>query len=743
MSSHGYAGVVVDMPGPVGDRVFYYGISSHTRGSVRPGDQVQVPFQNRWVTAYVVEVRQDVELSRVKEIKQVVMPRLLDEQLLRLSSWMALRYNCTLMDALRCFLPPGYPRGVQRKTRSWVILSSIGKEAGEQSEALSDNAPKQKAIWEYLISRGGEALLAEVLRDCDCSRAPVEGLQARGLARLEPRPSKPFIPDDVSHFLYSEPQFLTPHQKVVLEALYGGLNQGAGTYLLHGVAASGKTEVYLQLTANILARGKSVLALVPEIALTAQHEARFRQRFGTQVFLWHSRLSEGERQHIWWLLREGKPLVIIGARSAVFLPAPNLGAIILDEEHESAYKQDENPRYHAGEVARHRARLQDAVAILGSATPAVATYARARWGEYQLLRLPLRATGKASRISVVDMRQELTPGNWSLISRDLARALEEVSAKGQQALLFLNRRGFATFVLCRSCGCVLECPHCDVSLTYHRSNQQLRCHYCQHGEVVPANCPRCGSSSIRHFGAGTQRVQTELQQRFPHLASLILDTDAVTRQGRMGEILASFARGQAQVLIGTQMVAKGLDLPGIGLAGIIDADTALNLPDYQGPERTYQLLSQVAGRAGRGRKPGRVVVQSYNPGHYSIQAALAGDYLAFWRQEMELRRRHGYPPWGELLALLVSGPREDAVGFWARSLAERLDREIAGEVQVYPAGPAVISRLRGRYRYQVFVKGKRLHQLGEYWRTLRRETEPLMRRDQVGLVFDFHPMLPG
>jgi primosomal protein N' (replication factor Y) len=484
--------------------------------------------------------------------------------------------------------------------------------------------------------------------------------------------------------------------------------------LLHGVTASGKTEIYLRAVERVLERGRGSMVLVPEISLTPQMTGVFKERFGSQVAILHSRLTGSERRREWNRLQSGEASIVIGARSAVFAPICSLGLIVLDEEHEVSYKQDSTPRYHCREVAQKRAEIEGALLLLGSATPSVESYRRAETGEYCLLHLSQRVESRPlPQISLVDMREEIREGNRSIFSRPLQNRLLDTWKKGEQAILFLNRRGFATFVSCRRCGHVMRCSLCDVALTYHQSDSRLRCHYCDQKRRLPPACPDCGSSLLRQFGLGTQRVEEEARKLLPDAHIVRADFDTLNL--RTGEnCLEQFERGEAEILIGTQMIAKGLDFPMVTLVGVITADISLNQPDFRSGERTFQLLTQVAGRAGRGESPGEVIIQTYAPEHYSLLTAQGHDYPGFYRAEIQYRHKLDYPPYREMIRVVLSGPDESMVRTGSELLAryleaaisqDRVDTGKAAETVLLGPAPAPLARIRGQHRWQMVLKG--------------------------------------
>ncbi len=550
------------------------------------------------------------------------------------------------------------------------------------------------------------------------------GLLEEGRVQVKRDPLDGFDVDEV------ERPVLTDEQRTCVDRIIEGMDaRGDRTvFLLHGVTGSGKTEVYLRALEHAIGQGRQGILLVPDIALTPQMVDTVRARFGSRVAILHSALSQGERFDEWSKARDGSVDVVVGARSAVFAPLSNLGIVILDEEHDASYKQDEAPRYHAREIAMKRAELSGAVVILGSATPSIESYYRSEEKEFTRLSLPKRIDDKKMpTVNVVDMRAELKSGNRSVLSRELQVALDERLKAGEQSILFMNRRGFSTFVLCRECGYVVTCPNCDVSMVYHSSTKQMSCHYCDHVEEVPNKCPKCSGTSIRYFGAGTERIEEEVARLFPEARVRRMDLDTTRKKGSHREILNSFRSGEFDVLVGTQMIAKGLDIPNITLVGVVAADTALNLPDFRAAERTFQLISQVAGRSGRGTKEGLVIVQTYNPEHYSITYARDHDYRGFYDREITLRRERGYPPMCSIARILLSSEGLEGLAKVAGRLADVLrlqgkraeiedsegfeDMETLicgmpkdGEVEVVGPQPAPIPRIAGRHRWHIILK---------------------------------------
>lgn len=502
---------------------------------------------------------------------------------------------------------------------------------------------------------------------------------------------------------------LTPEQRRAIEEIIAGLKSSSfQRFLLHGVTGSGKTEVYLRSAAYAVSMGRQVLYLIPEIALTPQAEAWFRSVLGDQVAIWHSRQGQCEKYHIYEGIRSGKIKVLIGPRSAVFAPFRKLGLVIIDEEHDSSYKNQEQPYYHAREVAYQRARYHQAVLLLGSATPSVESFSYALKGRLRMLTIKQRPPGRSlPRVTLVDMRCERRREGTSLLSSYLCEQIAQRLKRKEQIILFLNRRGYAPLVFCSKCGHVLKCQHCSISLVYHRSSQSLQCHYCNHKARLPERCPNCKEEkNFSMLGAGIQRVEQELQDLYPNARVQRFDLDTTRRKGAFRRILDEFARGEIDILLGTQMVAKGHDFPGVTLVGVLSADLTLNLPDFRAAERTYQLLAQVAGRAGRGQLPGEVVVQTYFPEHYSIIAACRNDYVMFFKEETNWRRFLGYPPFAELIRLRLTGECGEEVASLAADLANDLRKIFKDEkLDVLGPAPAPVHRIKDRFRWQILLKG--------------------------------------
>ncbi|MBO8171100.1 MAG: primosomal protein N' [Bacillaceae bacterium] len=631
---------------------------------------------------------------------------------------------------------------VTRKTVSVVTLLLEENQLPAVIDELPAQAVKQKEILRYFLHRPGmgSVRLKELLAEVGTIRQTVNRLVEKGFLKIEEVQSYRNPYEGIRYERQKPPQ-LTAEQKQVIHQILPAVDQGRfHPYLLHGVTGSGKTEIYLRVIERVLELGKQAIVLVPEISLTPQMVERFKGRFGEDVAVLHSRLSGGERFDEWRRIKEGKARVAIGARSAVFAPFENLGLIIIDEEHESSYKQEENPRYHARDIAMYRGKYHQAVVLLGSATPSLEAYHRAREGKITLLTLKERIGNRPMpEVQLVDMREELRNGNRSMFSRVLTEKIEDRLDRGEQMVLFLNRRGFSTFVMCRSCGHVMECPHCDISLTYHRKNRAMRCHYCGYAEKEPDQCPCCSSRHIRYFGTGTQRVEEELSRHFPGIRVIRMDVDTTSRKGAHEALLSRFKEGKGDVLLGTQMIAKGLDFERVSLVGVIAADTVLHLPDFRSSEKTFQLLTQVGGRAGRHQIKGEVVIQTYTPEHYSIQFARGHDYTGFYQKEIGERMRNQYPPFSRLILFTFIHEHEQTVVKTADQFARRLGSALPKTVAILGPVPSPIARIKNRYRYQCVLKYGSEQGIPDQAGQLVREFEQDRSHGDVQIVVDVDP----
>ena len=617
-------------------------------------------------------------------------------------------------------LEPGKAR-IEPRTLPYIELIADAEEIDAARARLRrSRAYKQAELLEFLTGQTQPISAGEARKRLGCSAATIKALESRHLVSVRQIRVRR---DPLSHLRVpaSVPPVLTPYQQAAWESIRDIIVNrvdrvdGSSVVLLFGVTGSGKTEIYLRALAEVIARGRRGICLIPEIALTQQTVERFAGRFPGRVAVLHSGLPLGEQFDEWQWIAEGNSDVVIGPRSALFAPLPDLGLIIIDEEHEWTYKQeDKSPRYHARDVAIKLAQLTDATVILGSATPDVGSFHKATQGEYHLVELRQRITPRGysslPEVSVVDLKEELKAGNTSLLSRSLLAAMKRALEEGEQAILFLNRRGTATFVRCRNCGFVFRCPRCSIALTYHSAEKRLICHRCRYSVTVSPVCPRCSRGNLRLLGIGTQRVEQEIGHFFPEARILRWDKDVITSRHAHEELLKNFRDRRADVLVGTQMIAKGLDLPQVTLAGVINADTGLNFPDFRSGERIFQLLCQVAGRAGRGTKAGKVIIQTYSPDNYTIEAAAKHDYRGFYGQEIEYRRRYNYPPFSQLARLVYSHTNEES----CRRETERVHRLVLAEktrkgmvdFDIIGPVPTFAFRVRGKYRWQMFLRGR-------------------------------------
>ncbi len=596
------------------------------------------------------------------------------------------------------------PRVKPLTQQAWQLAEAAAT-IEQEINNIRRRAPKQAAILLSLLAAGGE-LNSQQLKAGGLSRSSIASLINKGLISQIERPVLRQAYSTEAPPSYAPP--LLPAQQAVADSIYNGLKAGRFTpILLHGITGSGKTEVYLNAIAKTLKLGRQALVLAPEISLTAQLWQRFYARFGSQVAVLHSQLSAGERLDEWYRLKRGEAKIAIGTRSAVFAPLDNVGLIVMDEEHDNSYKQENSPRYHAREVALKRGQLEQAVVILGSATPSLESFYRTKTKKHQLACLPQRIENRPlPEVEIVDMRGQARDES---LSPKLLQAIKRRLALRQQSLLFLNRRGYTPFILCRKCGQKVDCPKCSVSLTYHL-NGRARCHYCGYSIAPPRICSCCKGGELQYFGLGTQRLESRLKAWFPEARITRMDRDSTSRKGAHWQILRQLQARQIDILIGTQMVTKGFDLPGITLVGVIAADIGLGMPDFRAAERTFQLLTQVAGRAGRGDTPGEVIVQTYNPEHYSIQAARQHDYHKFYEQEITYRQSLRYPPITSMVSLLFLGRQAQSVAKAARRLADKLKQRYKG-IQLLGPSPAVITRIKGMYRWQLMLKGVKLQDL--------------------------------
>ncbi len=703
------ARVVVDVPSRALTEPFDYLVPSALTGQVTVGVPVAVPLGPRMLVGYVVGLSQESSFAgTLRPIDAVLGSPVFGEEALETASWIAVEYVAPLSEALRLFLPPGGAPSITRDDGGWRLVRAQATTARELLVALAEgasprpraNAHVQRAVLEALAA--GPITVGELAAEYPGARGAIAALERAGAVtvRTRVRYRRP------GTGWGSAPRHEhTAEQAAAVSAIGETVASGGGTLLIHGITGSGKTEVYLSAIESVLAGGGSAIVLVPEISLTPQMVGRFRSRLGDDVAVIHSRLSAGERFDQWRLALEGQVRVVVGARSALFVPLRDVRLVVIDEEHEPSYKQSQTPRYHARDVALRMAATRGVTVILGSATPSMESLCAAEDGRIRSVRLTRRVgEARPPSIAVVDMTAEFAAGRRSMFSLALQGALRGVVERREKAVLFLNRRGFAAFLLCRECGFVPECDSCSVSLTYHEDATRLMCHHCGASAVVPALCPRCSSPYLRRFGAGTQRAEAELVSIFPGLDVVRMDADTTSGKGGHERALQAFEALESGALLGTQMIAKGLDYPQVTLVGVLNADTSMHLPDFRAAERTYQLLEQVAGRAGRGERPGNVIVQTYWPDHPAIRALVERDPEILYGPERDERRALGYPPFTRLVNVLYSGPVAEYVSRVASAEAEIVRAALGSTAEVLGPAPAPLTRVKRAWRWHFIVK---------------------------------------
>ncbi len=696
-----YAEIILNSEALEIDRPFTYKIPLEFQEKVQVGQIVKVPFGmgNKTSEGFVLAIKQEDEVDinfRVKKISAIITNEpVIDLNDIELINFLREKYLCKYIDAFRLLIPVGIMKGAKSKSKKVIVFKNDDLSCMQKPERYID-------IIKFLRENSGKYTKSELININSISQYKLNKLIEKGLLAVE----------EETVFRYNNRAYnvdyekkLTLEQKYVLDTYNSSQNN---LFLLKGVTGSGKTEVYMRMVEEVLEKNQSAIVLVPEISLTPQMIERFKGRFGKNVALFHSKLSDGERFDEWFRVKEGKAKLVVGARSAIFLPVKNLGLIIIDEEHENTYKSDQNPKYQTKEVAEFLSEQKGCRVVLGSATPTIESYYRALIGELDLLELNSRVDGKAMPpMEVIDMRNELRSGNISLFSRELFKEIQEKLSKGEQIILFLNRRGFSTFVSCRSCGYVFKCEECDISMTYHRSGL-LVCHYCGKTKRAPQKCPKCDSKYVKFFGAGTQRVEEEAKKYFKDARVLRMDVDTTRSRDSYENIYNTFKEGKADILIGTQMISKGLDFKNVTLVGILAADMSINIPDYRAAERTFQIITQVAGRAGRGQKQGKVVIQTYTPEHYSLEYAVNYDYEGFYEKEFTVRALMKYPPFGKILLINGISKKEDLLKNFMHKISNVIKPLVEKEVDVDILGPipCLVSKVKENYRWQIVVKGE-------------------------------------
>lgn len=780
------AEVIVDVPTMQTDQPFTYFVPAELQEVIEVGMRVEVPFggADRHIQGFVTGLVDGIETAQLKSIIRVLdLAPVLNTELLQLADFMKEKTFAFKITCFQTMLPsvmkaeyqknfvlkdPSHPVHTyfsEKETLDWQEVESLGllnqfkklraenvvdvqyvvknknkvktiryvksfvtsDNRSQIEETLKKTAKRQQQLVSLLAANPTQPL--SFYKEHGITTAILnQGVDNGWLAFEEVEAYR----DPYQHRTFEKTQSLAlnSEQQQAVDAILSSEGQ-ADVFLLEGITGSGKTEVYLQTIASLLAQGKTAMMLVPEIALTPQMVERFKSRFGEAVAVLHSGLSYGEKYDEWRKIERKEAQVVVGARSAVFAPLENIGVIIIDEEHEASYKQDEAPRYHARDLAIWRGNYHQCPVVLGSATPSLESRARAQKNVYRLLPLSHRANPHATlpSVQIVDLKEEFVQKNTSTFSRVLQEKITDRLAKNEQIVLLLNRRGYSSFVMCRDCGYVLPCPNCDISLTLHMDTKTMRCHYCGHEEAIPYRCPDCGGKKIRYYGTGTQKVEEELQALFPEARILRMDVDTTRRKGAHEKILQTFGEQKADILLGTQMIAKGLDFPNITLVGVLNADTALNLPDFRSSERTFQLLTQVSGRAGRAEKSGEVIIQTFNPEHHAIVLAQMQDYEHFYQKEMLMRHQSGYPPYYFTVKISCSHPEEQVVAKKMFQIAQQVKQTLSPQSILLGPIPSGVARVKNRYHYQLIIKYKKEPLLQRLLRDILEDSQKEQRKN--------------
>ena len=703
------------------NKIFDYNVPTDLEGTICVGDRVLVPFGNKktFEEGFVIGLKEKTEY-KVKDIVKIQNEIKLTKENIELAKLMAKRYFCNISDCIKLMLPPGtisknIENRIKDKKQRFVYLKKDIEEIEQDIESKIIKSEKQKRVLNFLIQNDGiQTTDLEVITDT--TSAILKTLQNKEYIEIieQEVERNPFINKNIER---TNKLKLTPEQKEAFEKIEKEIKEeNYKEFLLYGVTGSGKTEIYLQAIEEVLKKGKTAIVLVPEISLTPQMVDRFISRFGQEdIAVLHSKLSVGERYDQWKKIKKGECKIVIGARSAIFAPINNLGLIIIDEEHDSSYKSETNPRYNAKELAGYIAKQNSIPLILGSATPDVCTYYKAKNNNIELLELTKRANNsKLPIVETVDLRMELANGNKSILSEKLYNEIEKNLLDKKQTILFLNRRGYSTFVMCRDCGYTIKCKNCNITMTYHLNTNKLKCHYCGHEEKSVLECPECHSKNIKYFGTGTQKLEEEINKIFPNASTIRMDIDTVSKKNSHEEILNKFKNENIDILIGTQMVVKGHHFPNVTLVGVIAADSSLYIEDYKASERTFQILTQVAGRAGREKLPGRVIIQTYNPENFAIECSKKQDYDKFYETEIELRKQLKYPPFCDIISIGLTDIDNNKI----KNVSERLYKNIKNLIEkentnifIYKPLPCPIDKIKNRYRWRIIIKGKLTNKL--------------------------------
>jgi primosomal protein N' (replication factor Y) len=735
-----YASVILDV---AIDKALDYGIPTPLLSQVKRGVRIAVPLRGRIQWGYVLSIKEKPDFTPVLPISKVLSENeLISEDLFRLALWMAQYYCCSLRQVFKIMLPASVRKDTQHKQQLYVMRGKTREQLREVCESIRNKHPSQAAVLDVMLQVNKGILLSELLEETQGSRSPIDTLVKKGylivdIIRVD---RSPLINET---YFQTKPKELTAEQKEALNKIYSYLDQPSfATHLLYGITGSGKTEIYLQAIEYALKKQMGALVLVPEIALTTQMIERFRSRFDDKIAVLHHRLSAGERFDEWHKIRRGESSIVIGARSAVFSPVVNLGLIIVDEEHEHSYKQDEEaPFYNARDVAVMRSKLLNRTIVLGSATPCLESYYNSRKGKYILSKLTKRAdvAAKLPEFSIVDMKKEYEKAKgFTNFSELLLNEIKRRQSSGEQTILFLNRRGYHTSLMCQGCGNAIKCSHCDVCLTFHKNENYLSCHLCGNSiSPPPQQCPTCKQSkTIKYKGVGTELIEKSLHAIFPEIRTIRLDADTTKHKGSHQKLLRDFGAGKTDVLIGTQMVAKGLHFPQVTLVGVLNCDASLNIPDFRGSENIFQLITQVAGRAGRGSTKGKVILQTCIPENSTIQLAARQDYDAFYDQEIQMREMFHYPPFNHIAKIIFKGSDEKSTNNYGEKARLFLSQYLSTSFELHPLIPSGHAKVKDNYQFQFLIKGPRMDQLKPHIELLK---EKLPCPSNVKMYVDIDP----
>ncbi len=792
------AKVIVDVPSSVVNQTFDYKIPKKFQDILKPGMRVVIPFGPRKISGFVIKRIHESKFENLREIIDVMdITPVLTKELLTLGRWLAEEtvslYITTYQAMLPQVLKARYSKEIIRLTdiplpssleekfqlkkaisfedalhvlgsykelqyfiekgdlavqyvvaskatkRYKTIISPLSVERMiVEMEKVSNRAVRQKEIMQFFIENPHPIEQKELYQQLQINRNNLKPLLDKELLQINK--IEVYRDPYEKKFRKTENLRLTDEQQLAIDPINQSIEENIHKpFLLYGVTGSGKTEIYLQAIERVINKGKEAIVLVPEISLTPQMVKRFKERFGSNVAVLHSALSVGEKYDEWRKIQRTEVKVVVGARSAIFAPFENIGIIIIDEEHETTYKQEESPRYHARDVAIKRGEYNNCPVILGSATPTLESYARGKKDVYHLLKLTKRTNDQPMpHVEIIDMREELHAGNRTMFSRILTEKIKRCMEKQEQIVLLLNRRGYSTFALCRDCGHVEDCPNCDISLTFHKGDNALKCHYCSFERPMPVHCPNCDSTSIRFFGTGTERVEEALTKLIPEARVIRMDVDTTRKKGAHERLLQKFANKEADILLGTQMIAKGLDFENVTLVGVLAADSMLHLPDFRSSEKTFQLVTQVSGRAGRHELTGEVIVQSYTPDHYSIELASHYDFERFYRKEMQIRRTFSYPPYVFLVLITITHENEQKVFSVSQQIRSKLEQRLYAGSFILGPSPSPVARVKNRYRYQLMVKYRNEPHLQQYINEILEDFQDERRKD-LQILIDFNP----